>query len=47
MENYKPMDVPIVKEDKFSKDKCSKSDIEKSSMENVPYASLVGSIMYA
>jgi hypothetical protein len=39
--------APIQKGDKFSKDQCPKNDFERSKMENVLYASFVGSLMYA
>jgi hypothetical protein len=39
--------APIQKGAKFNEDQCPKSDFEKSKMENVPYASVVGSLMYA
>ncbi|XP_040872116.1 secreted RxLR effector protein 161-like [Glycine max] len=39
--------VPIQKGDKFSLMQCPKNDIERKQMENIPYASIVGSLMYA
>ncbi|KAM6566369.1 hypothetical protein CsatA_025497 [Cannabis sativa] len=39
--------APIVKVDKFSKGQCSQNDKEKDEMKVVPYASFVGSLMYA
>ena len=39
--------APIVKGDKFSLNQCPKNDLEKESMKNIPYASIVGSLMYA
>lgn len=39
--------VPIQKGDKFSKKQCPKNDLERKEMEYIPYASLVGSLMYA
>ena len=36
-----------VKGDKLSLSQCPHSDIEKAQMKNVPYASVLGSIMYA
>ena len=39
--------VPIQKGDKFSQAQCPKNDLEKERMNNVPYASAVGSLMYA
>ncbi|XP_074265886.1 secreted RxLR effector protein 161-like [Silene latifolia] len=42
-----PNDVPIQKEDKFSLSMCPKTELERNAMKNFPYASLVGSLMYA
>ena len=39
--------VPIHKGDKFSLMQCPKNDLERKQMENIPYASIVGSLMYA
>ena len=39
--------VPIQKGDKFSLMQCSKNDLEREQMKNIPYASIVGSLMYA
>ena len=39
--------VPIQKEDKFSNMQCPKNDLERKEMESIPYASVVGSLMYA
>ncbi|XP_060972353.1 secreted RxLR effector protein 161-like [Cannabis sativa] len=39
--------APIVKGDKFSKAQCPQNDKERDEMKIVPYASLVGSLMYA
>ncbi|XP_052724118.1 secreted RxLR effector protein 161-like [Vigna angularis] len=39
--------VPIHKGDKFSLMQCPKNDLERKQMENIPYASVVGSLMYA
>ena len=39
--------VPIQKGDKFSLMQCPKNDMEKKQMEAIPYASVVGSLMYA
>ena len=38
--------VPIQKEDKFSLIQCPKNDVERKKMESIPYASVVGSLMY-
>ncbi|KAI5332359.1 hypothetical protein L3X38_022488 [Prunus dulcis] len=40
-------DVPINKGDKFSREQVTKTDQEKLEMADKPYASLVGSLMYA
>ena len=39
--------MPIVKGDKLGKSQCPSNDFERKSMENIPYASVVGSLMYA
>lgn len=39
--------VPIQKGDKFSNMQCPKNDLERKEMESIPYASVVGSLMYA
>ena len=36
-----------MKGDKLSLNQCSKNYLEKESMKNIPYASAVGSLMYA
>jgi hypothetical protein len=38
---------PIVKGDKFGEYQCPKNQYEKNKMKSVPYASAIGSIMYA
>ena len=38
--------VPIQKGDKLSLMKCPKNDVERKDMESIPYASVVGSLMY-
>lgn len=38
--------VPIQKGDKFSLMQCPKNDVERKEMEAIPYASVVGSLMY-
>lgn len=40
-------DVPVNKGDKFSREQAPKTDQEKLEMADKPYASLVGSLMYA
>ncbi|XP_057954096.1 secreted RxLR effector protein 161-like [Malania oleifera] len=39
--------IPIHKGDKFSLMQCPKNDIERRQMKDVPYAFVVGSLMYA
>ena len=47
MQLCKPGIAPVCKGDKLSLSQCPHSDIEKAQMKNVPYASALGSIMYA
>ena len=47
MKDCSPSVAPIIKGDKLSLNQCPKNDLEKESMKNIPYASPVGSLMYA
>ena len=47
METCKAGEVSVVKGDKLGKSQCPSSYFERKSMENIPYASVVGSLMYA
>jgi len=47
MKDSKPGDIPIAKGDKFSLKQCPNNDLEKTEMQKIPYASAVGSLMYA
>ena len=47
MQDSKPGDTPVSKGDKFSLEQCPKNDLETKEMQKVPYASAVGSLMYA
>ena len=47
MKDFSPSVAPIMKGDKLSLNQCSKNDLEKESMKNLPYALAVGSLMYA
>jgi hypothetical protein len=47
MENCKPENTLVAKGDKFSLDQCQETELEKSEMHQIPYASLIGSLMYA
>jgi Reverse transcriptase (RNA-dependent DNA polymerase) len=46
MKNYKPENTPVAKGDKFSLDQCPKTELEKSEMHQIPYAFLIGSLIY-
>ncbi|XP_070049565.1 secreted RxLR effector protein 161-like [Nicotiana tomentosiformis] len=46
MQDCKSGVVPVVKGDKLSKVQCSKNDVEKRTMRDVSYASIVGCLMY-
>ena len=39
--------VPIQREDNFSRSQCPQNDLEHKEMKNIPYASVVGCLMYA
>ena len=39
--------APILKGDKLSKMKCPRNNMEREQMKKIPYASAVGSLMYA
>ncbi|RVW39088.1 Retrovirus-related Pol polyprotein from transposon TNT 1-94 [Vitis vinifera] len=47
MQTCKAGDVPIVKGDKLSNEQYPKNDLENDAMKNIPYASAIGSLMYA
>ena len=47
MKDCSPSIAPIVKGDKLNLNQCPKNDFEKEEMKNIPYASAVGSLMYA
>ncbi|RDX94390.1 hypothetical protein CR513_23227, partial [Mucuna pruriens] len=47
MKNSKPRDTPITKGDKFSLKQCPNNDLERNEMQKIPYASIVGSLIYA
>ena len=47
MKDCSPSVAPIVKGDKLSLDQCPKNDFEREQMKNIPYASAVGSLLYA
>jgi len=43
----KPIDTPVQNVLTLSLDQCPKTNAEKERMKDVPYASVVGSLMYA
>ena len=47
MQDCKLGDTHIAKGDKFSLNQCPKGNIEVQEMQKIPYASVVGSLMYA
>ncbi|XP_070005614.1 secreted RxLR effector protein 161-like [Nicotiana tabacum] len=47
MKNCSPIAAPIIKGDKFSLNQCPQNALEKEQMKDIPYSSLVGSLMYA
>ncbi|KAL6323342.1 hypothetical protein AAG906_029349 [Vitis piasezkii] len=47
MQTCKAGDVQVVKGDKLSNEQCPKNDLEKDAMKTIPYASAIGSLMYA
>ncbi|RDY08256.1 hypothetical protein CR513_07534, partial [Mucuna pruriens] len=47
MKDSKLGDTPIAKGDKFSLKQCPNNDLERNKMQKIPYASAMGSLMYA
>jgi len=47
MQNAKPVTTPLASHSKLSKEMCPKAQEEMDYMSKVPYASTVGSLMYA
>ncbi|KAL6340850.1 hypothetical protein AAG906_031960 [Vitis piasezkii] len=47
MSNCAPRDTPVTKGDKFSLHQCPRNELERNDIERFPYASTVGSLMYA
>ena len=47
MKDCSPSIAPIVKGDRFNLNQCPKNNFEREQMKNIPYASAVGSLMYA
>ena len=47
MQGCKPGDTPVAKGDKLSLSQCPINEFEVKKMHKIPYASVVGSLMYA
>ena len=47
MKNCSPSPTPIVKGDRFSLDQCPRNNLEGEKIRDTPYASAIGSLMYA
>ena len=47
MQDCKPGDTPVAKDNKFSLSQCPKNNLEVKEMQKIPYASVVGCLMYA
>ena len=47
MKDCSPSVAPIMKGDKFNLNRCPKNDLEREKIKDIPYASAVGSLMYA
>ncbi|XP_070030865.1 secreted RxLR effector protein 161-like [Nicotiana tomentosiformis] len=46
MKDCSPSLVPIVKDENFNLNQCPKNDLKREQMKNIPYAAIVGSLMY-
>ena len=47
MKDYSPSIAPIMKGDRFNLNQCLKNDLEMEQMTNIPYASVIRSLIYA
>ncbi|XP_070019782.1 secreted RxLR effector protein 161-like [Nicotiana sylvestris] len=47
MKDCSPSIAPIIKGDKFNLNQCPKNELEREQMKHIPYAFVVGSLMYA
>ena len=47
MKGCKPGLAPIFKGDILNKDQCPKNDVEKAAIKDIPYSSIVRSLMYS
>jgi len=46
MKDCSPDMAPIVKGNRFNSNQCPKNELEREQMRNIPYAYVVGSLMY-
>ncbi|KAI5663262.1 hypothetical protein M9H77_22585 [Catharanthus roseus] len=46
MQDCKPLDTPVAKGDKSNLKQCPNNDFESKQIEDIPYASIFGSLMY-
>ena len=47
MKGCKPSLAPIFKGGRLNNDQCPKNDVEKEAVKDIPYSSIVGSLMYS
>nr|XP_033511266.1 secreted RxLR effector protein 161-like [Nicotiana tomentosiformis] len=47
MKNCSPIEAPIIKGDKFLLNQCPQNALENEQIKDIPYPSLIGSLMYA
>ncbi|KAK4359028.1 hypothetical protein RND71_021257 [Anisodus tanguticus] len=47
MKNCSPIEAHIIKGDRFSLNQCPQNALEQEQMKDIPYASLVVSLIYA
>ena len=47
MHDFKPSDTPVAKGEKFSLSQCPKNNFEIQEMQQIPYVSVIGSLMFA
>ncbi|XP_075096865.1 secreted RxLR effector protein 161-like [Nicotiana tabacum] len=47
MKNCSPIATPIIKGEKFSLNQCPQNVLKNEQMKDIPYTSLIGSLMYA
>src|SRR4051812_18596172 len=47
MDKAKPIDTPVMKNHGLNRNNCPKTPADKAKIANVPYASAIGSLIYA